>query len=143
MITTLFLGLLSASAGGHAPHHNMTIEHRGVPVSVAYRANTTLSTRQVGMAAPTRMGVVRCNWTAKIAVERSLARDGAAAANRVVSEGFELKGSRPGTCSGAKKAIQQELAKRDDEVRAHVLAIAERDQESLRAELETASPGAS
>jgi len=140
MSMMMLLGALSASlaSADGDPLHRMTIEHRGVPLSVDYRATKALTTRQAGMSPPTRTGgVVRCHWVAKVVVERSMARGGGSL-NRVVDSGLELKGSRPGTCAGARKAIDREVAARDDEVRRHVQAVAERDHATLLAELEAA-----
>ena len=141
MLLGAFSASLAGADGGHL--HRMTIEHRGAPVAVDYRATKAVSTRQAGMSPPTRTGgVVRCNWTAKVVVERRL--NGQDALSRVVDNDLQLKGSRPGTCSGAKKAIDTEIAARDEEVRRHVLAVAERDRATLLAELEAAArPNAS
>ncbi|MES2495057.1 MAG: hypothetical protein V4618_03000 [Pseudomonadota bacterium] len=147
MSMMMLLGALSASlAGADGGHlHSTTIEHRGAPVNVAYHATTALSTRQVGMSPPTRTGgVVRCTWVAKVAVERRMTRGGGATVSRVVDSELQLKGSSPGTCTGAKKTIGREVAERNDEVRNHVLAVAERDRATLLAELEAAArPNAS
>lgn len=145
MSMMMLLGALTASlAGADGGHlHRTTIEHRGAPVNVDYRATTALSTRQVGMSPPTRTGgVVRCNWVAKVVVERKLGAGNAL--TRVVDSELQLKGSQPGTCSSAKKTIGQDVASRDDEVRRHVLAVVERDRATLLAELEAAArPNAS
>jgi len=146
MSNLILLGMLAASvAGADGTHlHRATIEHRGAPVTIDYRAKTALTTRQIGMSPPTRMGVARCNWVAKVSVERHMKRTGTASASRVVDNELELKGSRPGTCTAARKAIRAEVAARDDEVRRHMLAVAERDRKTLLAELEASGshPGA-
>ncbi|MBO9376107.1 hypothetical protein GG804_04965 [Sphingomonas histidinilytica] len=145
MTMMMLLGALTASlAGADGGHlHRTTIEHRGSPVTIDYRATTALSTRQTGMSPPTRTGgVVRCAWIARVAVERRLG--GADGLSRVVDTGLQLKGSQPGTCSAAKKAIERQVAERSDEVRRHVLAVVERDRATLLAELEAAArPNAS
>lgn len=138
MSNMILLGMLAASMAGAdgTQLHRTTVEHRGAPLAVDYRATTSLVTRQVGMSPPTRMGVARCNWVAKVAIERHMARTGATATSRIVDTGLELKGSRPGTCTGAKKAIREDVAARDEEVRRHLLAVAEQDRTTLLAELE-------
>ncbi len=138
MIMSL-LGLLAMSAAGDGgPIHRTTIHHGAVPVNVDYRAAITLRVRQAGMTPPTRMGVLRCDWVARVAVHRSMERPGAASApNRIVADDFELRGNRPGTCSAARKAIDAEIAGRDTDVRAHLLAVADRDRTQLMAEIET------
>lgn len=146
MSNMILLGMLAASVAGAdgTQLHRTTVEHRGAPMAVDYRATTALTTRQIGMSPPTRMGVARCNWVAKVSVERHMTRAGGTTASRVVDSGLELKGSRPGTCTGAGKAIRAEVAARDDEVRRHLLAVAERDRTILLAELEASGshPGA-
>lgn len=147
MIIALGLMALSpvaATDGMH--HHRTTIEHRGVPVGVTYRATMQLTTRAIGMSPPTRASTARCAWVATIVVERQMLRDGQPTPpmSRVVSNDFTLKGNRPGGCIGAQKIIERDVAARDDDVRAHVMAVAESDRSILLAELEAAAaPGVS
>ncbi|ATE67344.1 hypothetical protein COO09_09765 [Rhizorhabdus dicambivorans] len=139
------LGLLTATtvaAGDIGHHHRTTLDHRGAALNVDYRATVSLSTRQMGMAPPTRMGVIRCDWVARVAVHRTLERgDAGEALSRLVDDDLELRGNRSGTCSSARKAIDGELAKRQDEVRVHLASVVERDRAQLLAELETAAGG--
>ena len=148
MSMILALGLMALPAvvtDGTNHHHQTTIEHRGVPVGVTYRATMELKTRPIGMSPPTRPSTARCVWTAAVVVERQMLRNGqpVPGLNRIVSKDLELKGNRPGGCIGADKAIARDIAARDEQVRAHVLAVAERDRSILLAELEAASPSAS
>lgn len=143
MFIGLFMGLVAVSAAGDPSHHHRTtIDHRGTALAVEYRAAIKLGTRQIGMAPPTRMSVVRCTWTARVSVERHMAGNGNPLPIRLVSNELELEGSQPGTCAGAKKAIDRAVAQRGEEIRGHVLAMAERDRASLLAELEAASGAA-
>lgn len=145
MILALGLMALSPVSADGTHHHRTTIEHRGVPVGVTYRATMQLKTRPIGMSPPTRPSTARCTWVATVVVERQMLRDGqpAPGLSRVVSSDLELKGNRPGGCTGAGKAIARDIAARDEQVRAHVLAVAERDRSILLAELEAAAPSAS
>lgn len=141
MFTTLFLGLIASAATPDGHHHRLTVQHAGAPLTVDYRARIDLKTRQIGMAPPTRHGVVRCTWTARIAVERSLA--GHAGSSRLIDQDLTLKGSETGNCREARKLIDRALAKRADEVQAHMVAVAERDRSVLLAELAAAAPNPS
>ncbi len=139
MIIALGMMALSPPAADAAHHHATTIEHRGVPMNVSYRASVDLATKPMGVSPPTRGGTGRCAWVATIAVERHLAPTGGAGLTRVVSTDYKIKGSRAGSCMTSRKAIEQEVAARDAEIRSHVMAVAERDKSTLLAELEAAA----
>ncbi|MFZ5705227.1 MAG: hypothetical protein ACOY5R_08165 [Pseudomonadota bacterium] len=139
MIIALGMMALSAPATDAAHHHATTIEHRGVPMDVRYRASVDLATKPMGVSPPTRAGIGRCAWVATIAVERQMAPAGTTGSGltRIVSSDYKIKGSRAGSCMTSKSAIAQEVAARDAEIRSHVLAVAERDKSTLLAELES------
>jgi len=141
MIIALGMMALSPPAADAAQHHATTIEHRGASVNVSYRASVDLATKPMGVSPPTRGGTDRCAWVATIAVERHMAPAGAAGAGltRIVSTDYKIKGSRAGSCMTSRKAIEQEVATRDAEIRSHVMAVAERDKSTLLAELEAAA----
>lgn len=141
MIIALGMMALSPPAADAAHHHATTIEHRGVSMNVSYRASVDLATKPMGVTPPTRGGTGRCAWVATIAVERQMASGGATGngLTRVVSTDYKIKGSRAGSCMTSRKAIEQEVAARDAEIRSHVLAVAERDKSTLLAELEAAA----
>lgn len=139
MIIALGMMALSPPAADAAHHHATTIEHRGVPMNVSYRASVDLATKPMGVSPPTRGGTDRCAWVATIAVERQMSPAGGAGLTRVVSSDHKIKGSRAGSCMTSRKAIEQEVAARDAEIRSHVMAVAERDKSTLLAELEAAA----
>ncbi|MGC6328970.1 hypothetical protein [Rhizorhabdus sp. FW153] len=139
MIIALGMMALSPPAADAAHHHATTIEHRGVPMNVSYRASVDLATKPMGVSPPTRGGTDRCAWVATIAVERQMAPAGGAGLTRIVSSDYKIKGSRAGSCMTSRKAIEQEVAARDAEIRSHVMAVADRDKSTLMAELEAAA----
>jgi len=132
---TFSLIVLAAAA---ATHH-VQIQHAGSPVEAVYTARADIETRTVGAHVPNRTDMRRCLWTATLIVERQLG--GNPATPRVVSSDRELSGSRAGACTdGKRRSIEQEVAKRDAIINAHLLAVAERDHAPLLAELDVARP---
>jgi len=125
-------GLLALAAVAAA--HTVQIEHGGAQIDAHYQARTEITTRTVGAYAPNRMDGRRCLWTATVLVDRKLA--GNAALTKTVSNDLRLTGSVLGACQGKSDAVAREVARRDDKVKAHVLAVAEQDRASLLAELE-------
>jgi hypothetical protein len=115
--------------------HSVQLDHRGAAMQVTYDAKVKVHRKQIGMSPPNRMSTARCTWAATVAVERRM--PGAAVARTVSSE-KALKGSRPGDCATNRRAIDQEVASRGDEVQAHLAAVADRDRHQLMAELDAA-----
>lgn len=138
----MFMTILSAAALAQATPapwtHSVPVQHGNGQAMAVYHAAPTVTTRQVGMSAGTRMSTVRCDWTADIGVERHLSYPGREATSvRKLAAMKALKGSRPGDCTANRRAIDREIAARSDAINAHLVAVAEQDQRELRAEIET------
>lgn len=129
------LGLVMLAMATTAAH-SVEIEHHGGRIDAAYHARTEIQTRTIGAYAPNRMEGRRCLWAATVVVDRTLA--GQPALTRTVSRDLRLTGSLPGACPAKSDAVAREVARRDDKVRAHVLAVAEQDRARLLAELDAA-----
>lgn len=131
------LALLMASAFASAgPVHHTQIEHQGNPIAVSYRADTDLTTRQIGMSAGTRRSTERCLWTARVGVVRELSRANNGSISHRLDADKVLSGSRPGSCTLTQHQIAKDLARRDDDVRAHLAAVAVQDRSQALADLE-------
>lgn len=140
MIATVLATLSAATAAGNT--HMTTIEHGGAPLTVAYQADLDISHRQIGgLAPPGRQSSLRCLWTADVAVDRQVRRDGVVvpALSRRVSTREHLTGSRPGSCEQARAGIAREVAARGRTVRDHLAEVAERDRAAILAEIESAN----
>ena len=126
------LSLLALAA--MAASHNVQVPHGNGSIDAQYHARTIVAAKTVGAATPNRFNMQRCRWTATIVVERSLA--GRPALTRTLPGERKISGSLPGACTKDRAAVQQEVARRDDAIRTHLLAAAEQDRSSLRAELD-------
>lgn len=132
--------LIAAAAAGAAHSHSVTLDHAGAPVALRYQATTSIAHRQIGAAGvPGRPSSQRCLWTATVAVDRSAERGGVTvpALSRRVSAAERLEGSRPGSCTQARKAVAREVADRAAPIRDHLIEVAERDRAAVLAELES------
>lgn len=108
-------------------------------IAATYEARPMVTTRQIGTAAGTRMGTMRCTWKAEINVERRLS-GGDGSAVRALAPSKTMKGSRPGDCMTSRSAIDREIAALAPDIRSHLEQVAARDQQDLRAELDTIAP---
>jgi hypothetical protein len=140
LVSIAALSLMAMATPPPAPTvaHQLRVEHRGAAHDVTYRGTVDVAHRQIGMASALgRPGSQRCLWTGTVAVERHVARpDGTAFPARPIARDEVLTGSRPGDCRANATAIHREVAARQDAVRAHVVAVAERDHPEMRAELD-------
>lgn len=117
-----------------AATHTVPIEHRGAQIDAVYSARTEIQTHTIGAKTPNRMDSQRCRWTATVVVDRKLSHGPALA--RVLPTDHKLSGSQPGACTRDRSAIESEVARRDDAVRDHLLAVAAQDRAPLLAELD-------
>lgn len=143
MYFSMMAGLALAAAGTPANGaliHEAMIDHRGAPVRVIYRAGIDVTTRQIGMAAGTRMSNERCMWTARVDVWREAGRSESTLTRAEIDADKILRGSRPGPCHAAQPGIARDVAARHDAVRAHLVTVAEQDRDRLLATLDAAGP---
>ena len=135
MSVILVAGLLLGSPVAGETHQTQ-VDHRGQRVDVTYRSAVDVRHRQVGAAgAAGRPSSLRCQWTAKMSVQRE-ARGADRVLARTISSDTPITGSRPGWCEGQRGAIASEVASRGAGVREHLLAVAEEDRDALAAELD-------
>ena len=130
-------GLLLGAAPPEA--HRVAVDHRGQRVDVTYRSDLDIHHRQVGSAgAPGRPSTLRCTWKARVSVHREARSTAGHVLTRTIASDAPLSGTRPGWCAGQQKSIAADVAARSDRVRTHLLAVAEQDHDTLRAELDAA-----
>jgi len=127
------MGIVLAAIAAAAASHSIQIEHRGAPIEAIYSAQTDIRTRTIGAHTPNRMDNRRCRWTATIVVERRLAHGPALA--RILPGQRQLSGNLPGECAPSR--VEREVARRDNSVREHLVAVAARDRAPLLAELDS------
>lgn len=128
------LSLLAMAAV--AATHNIAIDHGGKRIDAVYQARTDVTMKTVGSSSPTRMDARRCRWSAAIVVERKMSH--APSLARTLPSDHALTGNQPGACPGNTRIIEREIALRSDEVKAHLVAVAEQDRTLLLAELDAA-----
>lgn len=118
--------------------HQVEVAHGDRQVTAVYQPKTAISYRQVGNMTPNRPGTARCIWKAEISVERHLqapAGQGSHVVRTLVPTKL-ITGSTNGRCAQGKEQAQAAIARRTDEVRDHVLAVAAEDRNALMAELD-------
>ncbi len=117
--------------------HQVDVPHGESQVTAVYQPKTLVSYRQVGNMTPNRASTARCMWKAEISVERHLqapAGQGSHVVRTLVPTKL-IEGSTNGRCAQGKQQASIAIARRSDEVRAHVLAVAAEDRNALMAEL--------
>jgi hypothetical protein len=120
--------------------HQVSVPHGERQVTAVYQPKTLVSYRQIGNMAPNRPNSARCLWKAEIAVERHLkapAGEGSHVVRTLVPSKV-IEGSTNGRCAQGRDQANRAIARRGDEVRAHVLAVAAEDRNALMAELDIA-----
>lgn len=133
MTLLLVAGLLL----GGIEAHRVQIDHRGDAVEAVYRGDIAVEHRQVGAATgPGRANTLRCHWSATINVQREARHPAGHILSRSIAGEAPVGGSRPGWCEGQRAAIADEVARRADRLRDHMIDVAARDREILVAELE-------
>ncbi|OAN66948.1 hypothetical protein [Sphingomonas sp. TDK1] len=131
----LILGLLLAAPFSEIAH-SVRIDHPAGPVHTDYRAQIDIRHQQLGVAAPGgRASTLRCRWQADLVVDRQ-ARHAAGTLQRELRQEAVASGSRPGWCTANRAAITKDVASATKDMRGAVEALAARDAEMLRAELD-------
>jgi hypothetical protein len=132
----LLLGALAMAPGG-ALDHSVRVEHSGGPADVHYRGNVAVEYRQIGAAgSPGRPSSLRCTWQANLVVDREARHASGSTMTRSLAREATIGGVRPGWCTTHRRAVAQEVAARTEELRGHVVALAQEDHQALRAELD-------
>ncbi len=132
-MAALMLGTIAAAAP--AAEHAVRVDHHSGAIDARYRADVAIEHRQVGAVGPGgRASTLRCVWSAGITVSREARLATGTVMTRSISRDGVAGGSRTGWCDGQRAAIAQEVARRTDTVREHMLAVAADDHSVLRAE---------
>ncbi|MFC3309695.1 hypothetical protein [Blastomonas aquatica] len=129
------------AADGQDFRHQVEIPHGDRQVTAVYQPKTQVSYRQVGNMTPNRPSTARCVWKAEVSVERHLqapAGQGSHVVRTLVPTKM-IEGSTNGRCAQGKQQVNSAIARKSDEVRAHVLAVAAEDRNALMAELNIAT----
>lgn len=138
MSFVLAIGLIASASEPTLPpfEHSARLEHAGGIVEAHYRTRVSLVSRQVGSV--TNGGTpstLRCVWRADISVERQARYGADVRLARGIDRQGVVEGSRPGWCGTNRDAIAQDVARRADEIRTHMVAVAQEDETVLKAEL--------
>lgn len=118
--------------------HHVDVPHAERTVRVSYHGDVTVRQKQVGMSLAGRQGSARCVWKADLRVERRIAGMPAGGVARPVDDAPSVSGSRHGDCVAMRKAIAQEVAAAEPEMRTALAEAAARDRPQLLAELDGA-----
>ncbi len=131
------LAVPASAAESVAFQHQVIIPHENSQLTAVYQPTTKVSFRQIGNMTPNRPSTARCLWQAEVAVERRLqppAGQGSHLVRTLVPTKL-IKGQTNGRCAQGKDQFNATIARRSDEVRDHVLAVAAEDHAALMAEL--------
>lgn len=145
MLTLMAAGLVLTMTGialaGEPMVHEGGIEHGGQALTVRYVAKPVVKLREIGTRTPNRPATSRCVWTASLDVQREVvgAAGVVAAFDKRFVGGETVKGSRPGSCVGAREAIEV-AAKAQLNAEARLAAAAAADRATLTAELDSVGP---
>lgn len=135
----LILGLLLAAPFSEIAH-SVRIDHEAGPVQADYRMRIDVRHQQLGTAGPGgRTSTLRCRWQADMMVDRE-ARHPAGTLQRALRQERVATGSRPGWCTANRAVIARDVASATKDMRGAVEALARRDADTLRAELDRIGP---
>lgn len=133
----LALGLGFASPA-LALEHEVVIDHASGPIAADYKGSVIIETNQVGAAGVAgRPSTLRCNWTARLDVERVAKVGETLRSQRSLTQDDVASGSRPGWCETNAKVIDRLVDRRSDSIRTAMLALVEQDRATILAEAES------
>lgn len=138
MSLVLALGLaLAAPEPVHSTlEHRASFDHAGESVDTHYRARVVLVRRQLGSVAKAGTpSTLRCTWRAHLRIDREARFGQSQRLVRSIDRKAILEGSRAGWCGASDKTVNQEVARRAEEIRTHLLAAAGEDAAVLKAEI--------
>ncbi|MDO7833798.1 hypothetical protein Q4610_01950 [Sphingobium sp. HBC34] len=127
---TMLIALAAAAAS-----HSVSIEHHGQQLGATYTARAEMRRWTVGARTPNRMDAQRCHWTATIMVDRKL--DHGPALARTIATDTRFSGSESGACTPGRQSGERTLARHQDRIEAHLVAVAQADRAPLLAELDS------
>ncbi|ALR21660.1 hypothetical protein [Sphingobium baderi] len=114
--------------------HTVQIDHRGAPVEATYAARADIKTRTVGAHTPNRADMRRCHWKATVMVDRQLSHS--PSLTRAIPTDREFSGSEAGACTSGRDIGVRQMAKYQDQIRVHLMTVAQQDHAPLLAELD-------
>jgi len=114
--------------------HTVQIDHRGAPVEATYTARADVKTRTVGAHTPNRADMRRCHWKATVVVDRQLSHS--PSLTRAIPTDHAFSGSEAGACTPGRDMGARQVAKHQDNIRAHLMTVAQQDRAPLLAELD-------
>jgi hypothetical protein len=130
LIAGLAAATMTSAAFAADLTHRVTHDHQGRAVTTHYEGVIDIALRQRGMAgAPGRMGAQICDWNATVNVSRTTQ----GAATLPLSARPVMSGMRAGDCLTVASGIERDVARRHDELRDHVVTVAEADRPTLTA----------
>ena len=143
VILSLVTILISAAGTMLAPAagavHSESVNHRGANYDVAYQALVSGQMRTVGAATGARPSGQRCLVTAKVTVERSIAKPGSAESMTALIPGEHvLTRNLAGSCVGRADEAQKLAASQADSVRAHLAQVAAADRSQTLSAIDSA-----
>jgi len=118
-----------------AATHSVTLDHHGTSMQALYTARADVEARTVGAKTPNRMDMQRCKWTATVVVDRKL--DHGPALARTIATDKAFSGSEAGACTPGRKTAERNLARHQEKIEAHLVAVAQADRAPLLAELDS------
>lgn len=139
MTIWLMAGMLLGGMEG-IEAHRVTVDHANGAIEAVYRGAVDVRHRQVGsVAGAGRGGGLRCEWSATVNVQREARHPAGHLLSRNIAGETAASGSRAGWCEGQHAAIADEVARRADRLRGHVIDVAARNREILVAELDASA----
>lgn len=116
--------------------HRASFDHAGESIDTQYRARVVLVRRQLGSVAKAGVpSTLRCTWRAHLRIDREARFGQGQRLRRSIDRQAILEGSRAGWCGASDRAVNQEVARRVEDIRAHLLAAAGEDAAVLKAEI--------
>lgn len=117
--------------------HSARIDHRSGAVQTDYNADVRVTHRQIGaVGVGGRPSTLRCLWRAGLVVERQARHASGSTLARSFSQDSVVEGSRPGWCSAQTAAIAEEVASREEVLKARLMLLAQEDHSVLHAEID-------
>lgn len=132
-------GAILTSGAAPAAVHSETVSHRGASYDVAYQAQIVGGTRTIGAATGARPTAQRCIVTARVAVERSIAKPGSAdRVTALLPAERVLTNNLPGNCVGRSGEPVKLADNHAETVRAHLAQVALDDRSQALAAIDSA-----
>lgn len=136
---TALAAIVVAAGAVPAAAHTVSIPHASGEVRAQYVGEVVVEHRQIGTPAPGgRSSTQRCLWTASLVVDRTATNNAGTLSRNFTRENI-ASGSRTGSCTASRAAIDREVIARLGDTSDHVALAAQEDRSVLHAELERLS----